>query len=186
MTIHMNLGEDSYDIIVERGILDKANQYLNLKRRVLIVTDSGVPSEYAETLSAQCKNGIIYTVKQGESSKSLDIFGKLLQTMLDYGFSRKDCVVAVGGGVVGDVSGFAASAAGVSGVCTAVSSATAVLVSSISTSYFTGVMYILFYYSIFRRKLQLHRSRLSAAFFSACFACSFSYLLYAKIIFWTR
>lgn len=110
MTIHMNLGEDSYDIIVERGILAKANQYLNLKRRVLIVTDSGVPSEYAETLSEQCKNGIIYTVEQGENSKSLDIFGKLLQTMLDHGFSRKDCVVAVGGGVVGDLSGFAASA----------------------------------------------------------------------------
>ena len=43
-------------------------------------------------------------------SKSLDVFGKLLQTMLDNGFSRKDCVVAVGGGVVGDLSGFAASA----------------------------------------------------------------------------
>ena len=110
MTIHMNLGEDSYDIIVERGILQNANNYLNLNRRVLVVTDSGVPRQYAETIANQCKEGFICTVEQGEASKSLEGFGKLLQTMLDHGFSRKDCVVAVGGGVVGDLSGFAASA----------------------------------------------------------------------------
>ena len=110
MTIHINLGEDSYDIFVERGILKNASQYLNLDRRVLVVTDSGVPEQYAKAVAEQCKEGIIYTVEQGEASKSLDTFGKLLQTMLDHGFSRKDCVVAVGGGVVGDLSGFAASA----------------------------------------------------------------------------
>ena len=110
MTIHINLGEDSYDILVERGILKNASQYLNLDRRVLVVTDSGVPEQYAKAVAEQCKEGIIYTVEQGEASKSLDTFGKLLQTMLDHGFSRKDCVVAVGGGVVGDISGFAASA----------------------------------------------------------------------------
>ena len=110
MTIHMNLGEDSYDILVERGILEKAGQQLNLNRRVLVVTDSGVPAEYADTLAGQCKEAVICTVETGEASKSLEVFGKLLQTMLDHGFSRKDCVVAVGGGVVGDLSGFAASA----------------------------------------------------------------------------
>ena len=110
MTIHMNLGEDSYDILVERGILAHAKQHLNLNRRVLVVTDTGVPTIYAETLAAQCKAGIICTVEMGEASKSLEGFGRLLQTMLDHGFSRNDCVVAVGGGVVGDLSGFAASA----------------------------------------------------------------------------
>ena len=44
-----------------------------------------------------------------EASKSMEWFGKILQTMLDNSFSRKDCVVAVGGGVVGDLSGFAAA-----------------------------------------------------------------------------
>lgn len=110
MTIHMNLGDDSYDILVERGILSNAAQYLNLNRRVLVVTDSGVPAEYAKAVADQCKDSVICTVETGEASKSLDVFGKLLQTMLDHSFSRKDCVVAVGGGVVGDLSGFAASA----------------------------------------------------------------------------
>ncbi len=110
MTIHMNLGEDSYDIVVERGVLASANQHLNLNRRVLVVTDTGVPEKYAKTLAAQCKEGIICTLEMGEASKSLDMFGKLIQMMLDNSFSRKDCVVAIGGGVVGDLSGFAASA----------------------------------------------------------------------------
>lgn len=110
MTINMNLGEDSYGIVIERGALARVDQYFNLDRRVIVVTDSGVPREYAETVAGKCREGIICTVEEGEGSKSLETFGRLLQTMLDHGFSRKDCVVAVGGGVVGDLSGFAASA----------------------------------------------------------------------------
>lgn len=110
MTIHMNLEADSYDILIERGILDKAGRYLNLNRRVLVVTDTGVPAVYAQTLASQCKQSVICTVEMGEDAKSLAVFSQLLQTMLEHDFSRKDCVVAVGGGVVGDVSGFAASA----------------------------------------------------------------------------
>ena len=110
MTIRMNLGEDSYDIIVRCGILADAKEYLHLDRRVLVVTDSGVPAEYAQCLVQQCRDGVIHTVEAGEASKSLETFGCLLSVMLEHGFSRKDCVVAVGGGVVGDLAGFAASA----------------------------------------------------------------------------
>ena len=110
MTIHMDLKENSYDILVQRGILAKASEHLNLNRRVLVVTDSGVPAIYAQTVASQCAKPVICTVETGEASKSLEVFGHLLQTMLDHDFSRKDCVVAVGGGVVGDLSGFAASA----------------------------------------------------------------------------
>ncbi len=109
MNIRIDLKENSYDILVERGILSRAGEHLNLQRRVLIVTDSGVPKEYSETIAQQCKEPFIYTVSSGEGSKSLEVFGSLLQTMLDHGFSRKDCVVAVGGGVVGDLSGFVAA-----------------------------------------------------------------------------
>lgn len=110
MNIHLDLKENSYDIIAQRGILEKAGEHLNLNRRVLVVTDSGVPGIYAETLAKQCKSPIICTVESGEASKSIETFTKLLHIMLDNDFSRKDCVVAVGGGVVGDLSGFVASA----------------------------------------------------------------------------
>ena len=104
------MGADSYDILVERGLLAEAGQSLDLNRRVLVVTDTGVPAEYAKTVAGQCKESVICTVEMGEGSKSLAGFSKLLSAMLEHGFSRKDCVVAVGGGVVGDLAGFAASA----------------------------------------------------------------------------
>jgi len=110
MNIHLNLKDNSYDIVVERGILKEAAKHLNLERRVLVVTDSGVPEEYAVEVAKQCKNPVICTVRTGEASKSLEVFGELLRKMLDNNFSRKDCVVAVGGGVVGDLAGFVASA----------------------------------------------------------------------------
>ena len=110
MNIYMDLKENSYDIVVERGILKNAGKNLNLQRRVLIVTDSGVPEIYAKTIAEQCMKPVICTVETGESSKSLEVFGMLLKKMLDNDFSRKDCFVAVGGGVVGDLAGFVASA----------------------------------------------------------------------------
>lgn len=109
MKARVALGEQSYDIILERGGLKKAGALLHLERKVLIVTDDGVPPAYAEEVAAQCKEAYVVTLPMGEGSKSLACYTQLLSKMLEHGFSRKDCVVAVGGGVVGDLAGFAAS-----------------------------------------------------------------------------
>ena len=109
MTLTMDLGKNSYDIIVERGALGRIGSLLNLQRRVLVVTDDGVPSVYAETVAAACKSPVVVTVPMGEDSKSLPTLSQLLSAMLENGFTRTDAVVAVGGGVVGDLSGFAAA-----------------------------------------------------------------------------
>ena len=110
MKIHINLKDGGYDILVERGALARAGEQLDLDRRVLIVTDTGVPADYARTVADQCKLAVVQTVETGEVSKSLDVFAQLLKAMFEHGFSRRDCVVAVGGGVVGDLAGFVASA----------------------------------------------------------------------------
>ena len=107
--IRMNLGENSYNIEIERGGLLKASQYLNLNRKVMIITDEGVPAEYAEKIAEQCRIAYIKVVPQGEGSKSFQTVEEILKDMLEFQFSRKDCVVAVGGGVVGDLAGFVAS-----------------------------------------------------------------------------
>ena len=106
--IRMELGS-SYNIEVERGILERASDYLNLNRKVMIVTDDGVPSVYAEIFAKQCKEAYIKVIPQGEANKTLQTVESVLQEMLDNQFSRKDCVVAVGGGMVGDLAGVTAS-----------------------------------------------------------------------------
>ena len=97
MNIHLDLGPDSYESLVERGCLARAGEYLDLDRRVLVVTDSGVPAEYARILSEQCREATVLTVAEGEGSKSLARLEELLLSMLRHGFSRRDLVVAVGG-----------------------------------------------------------------------------------------
>ncbi|HIY09793.1 MAG TPA: 3-dehydroquinate synthase [Candidatus Anaerofilum excrementigallinarum] len=109
MKLTMQLGVRSYDIIIKRGSLGRMNQLVHLDRKVLVVTDSGVPVQYVQQAAAQCAHPYIVTVPQGEDSKSLKVWQQLLHTMLEKGFGRGDAVMAVGGGVVGDLAGFAAA-----------------------------------------------------------------------------
>ena len=109
MTLRLDLPLGGYDIYLERGVLDRAGELLSLDRKVLIVTDSGVPTQYAQRVAAQCREAYTVTVAQGEGSKSFATLEALCKEMLQRGFTRTDCVVAVGGGVVGDLSGFAAA-----------------------------------------------------------------------------
>ena len=109
MILHLDLPQNGYDIILERGAIERAGELLELDRRVLIVTDSGVPAQYAESVASQCKEPTVVTLPQGEGSKCFANFEMLCRKLLECGFTRTDCVVAVGGGVVGDLSGFAAA-----------------------------------------------------------------------------
>ena len=109
MNLLLNLGEQSYDIIVERGALHKIGSYLNLQRKVLILTDSGVPIQYSRKVLASSREGYVYTIPQGEKSKCFDCYRDILSFMVEKSFTRTDCVVCVGGGVCGDLGGFVAA-----------------------------------------------------------------------------
>ena len=109
MILRMELGKESYDVVIERGVLSRAGDLLDLRRKVLIVTDEGVPAQYAARVAEACAAPVTVTVPQGEGSKSLATLERLLAAMPEENFTRSDAVVAVGGGVVGDLAGFAAS-----------------------------------------------------------------------------
>ena len=98
-----------YPIFLERGALSRAASLLDLDRRVFVVTDDGVPVRYAQTLAAQCRAATVYTIPRGEASKSPAMLTALLDAMLRAGLTRGDCAAAVGGGVVGDLTGLAAA-----------------------------------------------------------------------------
>lgn len=109
MIISVSTSTGKYNIHIERGILNSVRDIFNLSRKVLIVTDSGVPQCYSETVASQCKEPYTVVIRQGEASKCFENYKMLLSKMVQYGFTRSDCVVAVGGGVVGDLAGFVAS-----------------------------------------------------------------------------
>lgn len=110
MRIEISSHDLSYEIIQDKGALGHLSDYLKLDRKVLIVTDDGVPAEYARTVASQCREAYIVTIPQGEASKNIDNWLMLLRRMLEEDFKRVDCAIAVGGGVCGDLTAFAASA----------------------------------------------------------------------------
>ncbi len=111
MIIPINLGEASYEIVLERGAIKKLREYIKLKEdsKVLVVTDSGVPKIYSETVASLLPNASVFTFEEGEKNKNFETYRAICEKLLDLSFTRKDAVVAVGGGVTGDMAGFAAA-----------------------------------------------------------------------------
>lgn len=109
MKLTVDLKEHSYDIIIERGVLSRVSEYINCNRKVFVVTDEGVPKTYLQTVLAQCKEGYSYVVMQGEGAKSFPVYEELCRVLLQHNFTRKDLVIGLGGGVVGDLAGFVAA-----------------------------------------------------------------------------
>lgn len=99
----------NYDIYIENGLLNKVYNYIEDKHKVFIISDDNVPSVYQETLKNQFTESYLHIVKHGECSKSFETFEECLREMLRLNFSRKDMVIALGGGVVGDLAGFVAA-----------------------------------------------------------------------------
>ncbi len=108
LSVKTSVGE--YNIYISRGAVNNIDKYISIpNKKALIVTDSGVPSQYSQSIAAKIPSSVILTIEQGESSKNIETLQLLLGTMVENNFTRSDCVIAVGGGVVGDLSGFAAS-----------------------------------------------------------------------------
>lgn len=111
MIIPVSLGENSYDIVLQRGAIKNVSEYITLKKgsKALVVTDSGVPEEYWRAVAESLGNVVVFTFPMGEKSKNFNTYTDICRTLLENSFTRKDAVIAVGGGVTGDMAGFAAA-----------------------------------------------------------------------------
>lgn len=114
-TIHVNASK-SYDILIERGILDRAGEEIKTvcgAGEALIVSDDTVWDLYGETVLASMQKAgfdvTSFTFPHGEQSKNLSVYADILNALAARHLSRKGLVVALGGGVVGDMAGFAAA-----------------------------------------------------------------------------
>lgn len=114
--VHLPLGERSYDIVIDTKIIDHLETFLAPilgPSRLFVVTEETVEGLYGGKVKSALSRGGIpnfwFTLKSGEGSKSFACFEGLLDQMLDKGIERGDTVLALGGGVIGDLAGFAAA-----------------------------------------------------------------------------
>ena len=116
-TLTVALPGREYDILIERGLLAQAGgrirAVLPKASKLAVVTDSNVEPLYGKTvldsLTAAGFEARLFTVRAGEESKNASQLTQLWEGFMDFGLTRADAVVALGGGVVGDLTGFAAA-----------------------------------------------------------------------------
>jgi len=115
-TVHVNLGPRSYDIEIGSGNLKDVARFCDAEQddsHAVIITDSNVDELYSEPVGDALQEAgaqvDILVADAGEQSKSPDVAADLWEQLLDQGADRKTVVVALGGGVVGDLAGFCAA-----------------------------------------------------------------------------
>ena len=115
ITVSRN-GEPCYDIVFEKDFLRLSDELKELGyegRKLCIVTDSHVGPLYADQVRQELEKGKfqteLYSFPAGEENKNLDTVRSLYTFLIERHFTRKDCLIALGGGVVGDLTGFAAA-----------------------------------------------------------------------------
>ncbi len=121
-TVRVELGQRSYDILVGADLLVEAGRYIagviGRKRQLVIVTDENVAAKGHLAVLQQALvdeglscNGAAIVLSPGEHTKNFDSFKNLLERLLGRGIDRKTVLVAFGGGVIGDLTGFSAACA---------------------------------------------------------------------------
>lgn len=115
MKLYVDLGADSYSIYIENNILEKAGDYVSQVysgKKIMIISDDNVFPLYGDILSDSLSDRYeVYSLvlPHGESTKSFQSLPKIYTALLNARFSRSDLVIALGGGVIGDLAGFAAA-----------------------------------------------------------------------------
>jgi len=115
-TLNVGLGDRSYPIFIEDGIMAAVGADLarrKIAKRYAVIADDNVASLYGSTLMRSLNDaGIaaeLLTFPQGEASKNLNVFAGLASRLAQLGIDRKDGLIALGGGVTGDLTGFLAA-----------------------------------------------------------------------------
>ena len=105
-----------YSVIIKNGLLANASEYIAKyakAEKYCIVSDDNVAPLYAETLRKSLENSgakvLELVFAHGENNKTIETVSYILSHLVQSSFTRSDCLIALGGGIVGDVCGFAAS-----------------------------------------------------------------------------
>lgn len=114
--IHVDLGKQSYDIIIQRGIrkdLGESVRKLTGAEKIAVITDDTVDCLYGPQLEETLRGAGLevgrIAIPAGEQSKNLSVLAKVYDRLSDFGLTRSDAIVTLGGGVPGDLGGFAAA-----------------------------------------------------------------------------
>ena len=113
--LHINLSDHSYDIIIKDNLIDNLSEYVKevySNKKIYVITDSNVAPIYLTRVMKALEND--YEVKSvvlpaGEESKSFAVYQEACEKLIDLNIRRNELLLALGGGVIGDLTGFIAA-----------------------------------------------------------------------------
>ena len=114
-SLRINTASKKYKIYIGNNIIGKLSKIIKKEnidfKKVLIIADKNVPKIFAKKIKSNilAEQKIIYYFSASEKKKNFNVVGSILQMLLKNNFTRNDAIICLGGGIAGDVSGFAAS-----------------------------------------------------------------------------
>jgi 3-dehydroquinate synthase len=105
----MPLGEQSYDVYIEKGIINQCDRFINPEKEIVIITDDNIPQAYIDVLTSKLNVKATYILNAGESLKNANEVNFIIESLIKKGITRSVTLIALGGGVIGDLTGFIAS-----------------------------------------------------------------------------
>lgn len=108
-TITVPIPNKEYNVRVKSGILFDIDQYIDVNKQIVIITDDYIPKVYLNTITSKLHNPLTIEVPMGETSKSITMVSEVINKMIENKITRSCLVLALGGGVIGDLAGFVAS-----------------------------------------------------------------------------
>ena len=116
MELKVDLKDRSYSIIIEKGLINRVSEEIRKVykgKKIFIITDDNVNKYYGDKISNELKGSDfevkLLSLKPGEETKNFNTLPIVYNELLDFNLTRSDLIIALGGGVIGDLAGFVAS-----------------------------------------------------------------------------
>lgn len=116
MELKVDLKDRSYQIIIEKGLINRVSEEISRVykgKKIFIITDDNVNKYYGGKISEELKKNDfevnLLSLKPGEETKNFNTLPIVYDELLDFNLTRSDLIIALGGGVIGDLAGFVAS-----------------------------------------------------------------------------
>lgn len=107
--IHIPIPDNKYDVLIGKGLLKDIDKHIDTSREIVIISDENIPNIYINTIAPILHNPLTIFVPQGEQSKSMEMAYSLVNQLIENNVTRGALIIALGGGVIGDLVGFVAS-----------------------------------------------------------------------------
>lgn len=107
--LEVNCNGNSYPIYIGSNLINNLDKYINVETKTFIICDENVPSLLVDIICNQIDNHYLMIIKSGENSKSIATYESIMNKCVEFNLTRKDQIITLGGGVIGDVGGYVAS-----------------------------------------------------------------------------